>query len=436
MYSELLGNFLVNLKTLRCYVDNVDLNIERSIEDYRNNNITEDAFMAVLLRGCVVAKQRGIDNFWGELGERLSETIPKESKEQLLDIIKKIEQVVDVSKLKNSNAFSYCAMYKELKDEYQKLESLEGQQEILYNGSLMLLITYYENLVAQLFKTDFVKHPERINLDSKGVPYKILAELNDIEMIKEHLVEEEVVSMMYKSYDDWMLYFCNKLKLNIPYDRKKRNDIKEIIARRNLLVHNNGIVNSIYLNITGRKDVIKGDYIKVSKEYLNNAIDIIETAGMALLIEMWLKEHGKNEDEIRKIDAILYGECLENGKWEMGSQLYEICSNYKHLSDADAIMFKINMWQCYKWMNKYESVKADVDALDISATMPRYKLAVLALMDNEIEFWEQFDKQNDIDECELMEWPVFSGIREGKIFKAHYPENHQEIEEKRLKEGD
>lgn len=428
MYSELLGNFLINLKTLRCYVDNVHLNIEKSFEDYENNDITVESLIARLLRGSVVAKQRGIDDFWDELDEILSETMPEESKEQFLDYIKKIEQVIDVSKLKKSNATSYSAMSKKLKDEYQKLESLQGQQEILYNGSLMLLITYYENLVAQLFKNDFVKHPERINLDSKGVTYKVLAELNDVEMIKEHLIEEEVVSMMYKSYDDWMQYFRNKVKLDIPYDRKKMKDIKEIIARRNLLVHNNGIVNSIYLSITGSKDVIKGDSINVNKEYLNNAINIIEIAGMALLIEIWLKEHGKDEDEIRKIDSILYGECLENRKWEMGSQLYEICSDYKHLSDADAIMFKINMWQCYKWMNKFESVEAEVDALDISAMMPRYKLAVLALQDKEVEFWNQYYKQNDIDECELMEWPVFSGIRQGEIFREHFPEGFQEVD--------
>ena len=226
--------------------------------------------------------------------------------------------------------------------------------------------------------------------------------------------------MMYKSHDEWMKFFTDKVKIDIPVIKINGNELKEIIARRNLLVHNNGCVNSIYLSITGKKDVQLGDVLTVGKVYLNNAIDLIEASGMSLLIELWLKEYGKDDTEIEKISDILFSECLENKKWELGKQLYGLCCKCKQLSEADILIFKINMWQCFKWLGQIDEVRKDIDKLDVSSRMPRYKLAVLALRDEEEKFWKVYDTQNDINEEQLKNWPLFNSIREGEIYKMRF----------------
>ena len=52
---------------------------------------------------------------------------------------------------------------------------------------------------------------------------------------------------MYESLLDWKKYFQKNLKLNLKAWEDEFEVIQEIIARRNLYVHNNGIVNNIYI---------------------------------------------------------------------------------------------------------------------------------------------------------------------------------------------
>lgn len=344
----------------------------------------------------------------------------EDTKMRLESCITEIEELVDECEMKDGSMNTYIPLPKELKKEYKEIESMQKQKTILYNGSLMLLITYYENLIAGLFREDFIKYPDRIHLDSKSVTYKILEEFNDIAEIKRHLVDEEVVSMMYKSHEDWVKYFTDKMKLELIYINENITTITEIIARRNLLVHNNGKVNSIYINLTGNKEIKKGATISVTQEYIQYAIDVIEIAGFSLVTEMWLKNSKGDEDEVGKLDSIMYSECLEGENWLLGRYLYAMCCKDKKISEAERLMFKINMWQCEKRLGEFEKVKADIEMLDLSAALPRYRLAVLALLENEKEFFEVFDKQSDIDEETLKEWPIFRDIREGEEFQYRY----------------
>ena len=421
MYSNVLGIFLGNIKALRYYVNSVDVTIDGDINNFnKKDSVSSEEFIAMILKGCVIDKQKGVTNTADKVIKKLPENTTEAQIENIKKLYEYVNSVVDRLNLEDKNAYSYTRLSKEIKEEFEKIDSLVDQKAILYNGSLMLLITYYENLVANSFKSDFIKHPERIKLDSKGVTYKVIVEYNDLELIREHLVEEEVTSMMYKSHEDWMAYFSDKIKLDIPYIKDRQEDIKEIIARRNLLVHNNGIVNSIYLSITQSKKIKKGTTLRMSKSYLNKAINIIEAAGLSLAIELWLKEYGAIEDEVEKVSAILYSECLEAKKWELGKVLFNISYKCKHLSDAYYLTFRLNMWQCCKWLEQIDDVKKDILELDVSAKLPRYKLAILALLDKEEEFWLEYDKQSDINENALRTWPIFNGIRDGKIYNDRH----------------
>lgn len=422
MYSKILGAFSNSLNSLRNYIEYTDEAINRKVDNMIDEQESFPKFMALLLRQCVKWKEKGNESYFEKILGTIPPEIPEEVKNQWGDFICGVEKLVDECGMTDGSINTYRSMPKEIRDEYKRVEALERQKEILYNGSLMLLVTYYENLVARLFKEDFIKYPERIHLDSKCVTYKILEELNDVEEIKKHLVEEEVMGMMYKSHEEWIKYFKDKIKLQLLYINENIQEITEIIARRNLFVHNNGIVNSVYISLTGNKDVSKGTVLSVGKEYLQKAIDTIEIAGFCLVTEIWLKNCQGDEEEVRKLDSLMYNECLENGKWLMGRYLYGICLSDKKLSEAYRLMFKINMWQCDKRLGNFEKIKSTIEDLDLSACSPQYRLAVYALLENEAAFFEEFDSQSDIDEETLKEWPIFSDIRRGDEFQRRFAE--------------
>lgn len=200
-------------------------------------------------------------------------------------------------------------------------------------------------------------------------------------------------------------------------------ELKEIISRRNVIVHNEGIVNNIYMNAVSeeyRLHVQNGDILSVDREYILNAVDLVESIGMSIILEMWINEGDKNKKEVDKVLAIIFDEYLIFEKWENAKILYEICLKSNKMQLADKLMCKINRWQCYKWLGQFEEIKKEVEELDITACQPMYKLGVLALLEKEEEFFEYFGQQNDIDENELQEWPLFRGIRQSQIYIQRY----------------
>lgn len=426
MYSDIINTFLNSIRSLRYYVDSVENNV-----DIRLNSSSDTiSGLAHTMHAVISAKKKGInlDEFdfseieLEKIRENSLEDIPKEEFEKAQNLIKEMissmNRMIKEKVIDNKIVYEYIWMPKELKEKYREVEMRERQADILYSGALMLLVTYFENLISGILKKDFVKHPERIALNEKSVSYKQLIDYGDIEGIKEYLIDQEVTNMMYGSLADWKNFFEKKIKLSISFWGRNFNTMQEIMARRNLFVHNNGIINTIYLNLIQNKTDTNrlGDSIEINREYIDKAINILEYAGVTLAIEAWLKEYGNNNDEIQNITGFIFEEYLIAERWNVARDLYEICLQCNKLCTADELMCQINKWQCYKWLGEFEQIKLEIEGVDVSASQPKYQLGILALQERYKEFFECFDRQDDIGEAELKEWPLFMELRQSNEF--------------------
>lgn len=179
MYSDISNVFLNNIRAIRFYVNSVDQTMNNSFgEELLDNG---NATFAAIIYMIVKAKKLGLEI--SDSAESL-ENIPQEA----INYIKEIENIVEnlIQEMKgNKDAISlYSHLPKDIRKEYQKFEVKEKQKEILYRGSLLLLVTYFENLIAGVLRKNFAKYPQRISLNDKSVSYRMLTEVNDIEEIK------------------------------------------------------------------------------------------------------------------------------------------------------------------------------------------------------------------------------------------------------------
>lgn len=420
MYSDISNVFLNNIRAIRFYVNSVEQTMSYPFSEELLNT-DDNAFLAAMVFNITKVKKRGYE-MSKEL--RTIENIPQE----VINYVKKVENFVHEIERDKDKLPLYNYLPKGIKKEYRKLEVGEKQKEILYRGSLLLLVTYFENLIAGVLKENFVKYPQRIALNEKSVSYKVLTEVNDIEEIKNILIDQEVTNKMYESLTDWKNYFKKNIKLDLNVWEDEFDALQEIIARRNLYVHNNGIINNIYINLVDgvSKDSI-GEDLNLDREYVEKAINIIEYSGMSLLIEAWLKECVEDPDEVKNVTDLIYEEYLDTQRWEMARHFYEICLQSSKLLDADRILCKINRWQCYKRLGEYDIIKNEVEKLDVSAYLPRYTLGILALKEEYKEFFELYDNQTDLREEQLKEWPLFKELRKSEEYIKRFPE----IEEKK-----
>ena len=431
MYSDIVDVFLNSIRALRFYVNSVEENIDFSLP--KAMQVNGDTISALLMHIVLKAKKKGI-----VLRDAIQypENMPKDVSEFLDEAISKLDKIIVEKEIDGKTIYQYKYVPKSIKREYQKFEAREQQEGILYSGTLMLLVTYFENLVAGVFKKDFLKHPKRVSLDEKSVSYKMMSEIGDIEEIKNFLIDQEISNKMYESVEEWKKFFQRSIKLKLISWNDNFDHLKEIIARRNLFVHNNGIINNIYISLVKDADTSSiGKQIGISREYIDDAINTIEYLGMALVIEAWIKEYANDEDEIKVITDMIYEEYLENEKWEMAKHFYEICMENPKISLANKMLCSINCWQCYKWLGEYEKIRADVEKVDVSAYKPMYILGILALKDEYKEFFEYYDQQTDISEDELKEWPLFRELRNSKEYQERYPEVVEEKKEIDTEEG-
>lgn len=411
MYTSIVGSFLSSIQALRVYVE--------SVENKNNDMIIDDgvSFTAGLMYITKMLKVKNIN--FDDLD--LPDGLPQEVINDIKNCIESLEQVLDIGE--DGEGGRYRNVPKIVKESYRNIDAMRRQNEILYSGTLMLLVTYFENTISKIFRKDFQRHPERMSLDKKVVSYKILEMSDSIKDVKNHLIDDEVASMMYKSVGEWIEYLKKNLKLKLEYVIGALPQLTEIIARRNLIVHNEGVVNTIYLNLVDEKytsELNVGDVLGVDRQYISDAIDLIENIGMSIVIEMWINECAKDSAEVDKIVAVIYDEYLIFEKWETAKILYGICLNCKKLQTSNELLCKINMWQCYKWQGEMEKVKSEIESLDVSACKSVYKLGVLALLDKYDEFFDFFDNQDDIGEKELEEWPLFRQVRETKYYIQKY----------------
>lgn len=185
MYTSVVGSFLNSIQALRLYVNSVETKFMK-----KNEMLEENSIVAMLMH---MAKELKLHNASFD-DILLPEEFPEEISQQIKDSLGYFSEMVEISE--DGKTGRYRSVPKQVKESYIKVEALRKQNEILYSGSLMLLVTYFENTIAKILKKDIQRHPQRMSLETKSVSYKILEMSNDIEDVRNFLIENEVTAMM------------------------------------------------------------------------------------------------------------------------------------------------------------------------------------------------------------------------------------------------
>lgn len=108
-------------------------------------------------------------------------------------------------------------------------------------------MTTFEGLVSQLIRKFYILHEEQVHLDKKSISYRELMQFDSVDVndIKTYLIEQEITCRLYSGSEEWLDFFKKDLQLSFSIIEKYRDNYIEISKRRNLFVHNGGVVNDI-----------------------------------------------------------------------------------------------------------------------------------------------------------------------------------------------
>ena len=226
---------------------------------------------------------------------------------------------------------------------------------------------------------------------------------------------------MRKPISDWYKELAEKQNVELNISKEIFNDFIEIYYRRNIIVHNQGIVNEVY-NKNVKNKLKKGEVVSADLEYLEKAFT---TTQIVIIATIWGLR--KLLDNINKIidDLFEYGfNCMLAKKWELSIYVFESLLQEKS-NESDTMTNKVNLWISKKNLNGLDSIREEIEELDVSAMEQHFKIAKSALLDNFDDVSKELDEVigTKFPGRFVKEWPLFIQYRESiqykKFIKKH-----------------
>ena len=152
-----------------------------------------------------------------------------------------------------------------------KSHSSVTDEEVILQGLFVLAVSRFETMIVDTLKYLLLSIPQKIEKTALQLSKEELLS-HQFELI-EIQVDKLLHDLAYKPLKEELKYFSKMLSIEIA-ETKDIESLHEIKATRNLLLHNELITNSIYLEMAGaakRKTGTK-EKLKVDKSYLASSL--------------------------------------------------------------------------------------------------------------------------------------------------------------------
>ena len=141
---------------------------------------------------------------------------------------------------------------------------------------LLYLVAIFESYLVDIVREILLTCPDALK-SGRQFTAEAIIKLGEQKQIISYLAEKEVEDLLYKSFPDVVNYFDKKFNINLNASGVSAELIVDILATRNIHVHNRGIVNQRYLELVRGSTLKLGAYKPVTREYLRDSIDTIST---------------------------------------------------------------------------------------------------------------------------------------------------------------
>jgi hypothetical protein len=145
-----------------------------------------------------------------------------------------------------------------------------------YEKSLVFAVAEVEDHIASYIHIILRAHPDRLTRGPRGGPSgKSVSLIDFIEIDREAIInsriEESINSIMYKQPKEYLEYLGQVIGRQLSDDVVK--PFCEVCATRDLLVHNQGKINSKYIDKAGRfaRGAV-GDFVVVDEKYFKSSM--------------------------------------------------------------------------------------------------------------------------------------------------------------------
>ncbi len=176
-------------------------------------------------------------------------------------------------------------------DQWRKLVAdvpLDDHYYLVQRMNLSLSVDLFLHYVIGMLRAVFEQRPEML-ISSEKVTVQEVMSHPSIDSFREMLAERKVQSLSYKSFADLLRFLRKQYGVALSLDAGIETRVAKAIQVRNLLVHNDGIVNNVYLQRTGDTGIADGERYPLDSSFVAQSLSAMHS--VVLSIELELVDH-------------------------------------------------------------------------------------------------------------------------------------------------
>lgn len=312
-------------------------------------------------------------------------------------------------------------------------EKVKYQFELEIKTPIINLITYYEEFIRLLIKSDCWDGNLEL-IKNNTISLSQLSSLSyDEKLIKNYLINAYCDSKLFGDKKH-IREVIKTLGIDCNDCNELLDDFDEVYFRRNMYVHSIQKITSDYLELPDRIKAkwIKENHLVNSPEYFNHAFTTVKKIILMILIKKCLYKEKNNKDLI-VIENLIYDVYYANKLYITAEFAYKQLKNLNWITDVQRYFYYVNYMVCLKYTDTKELDK-QLNSWNTSTDAPIFKLAknlikndysnINALIRSILKSDEDYFTLSEEDRSFYLikkfinEWPLFKDYRDTEHFNS------------------
>lgn len=418
-FQEVISNYIYDMMTLKSYVNTISPKLIQDRKEFTTSPHNVTTMIKVIHLASQLPNEEKNDGL---------KTSTNKMKEWLL---RECQFQIDNDMKKFSYSYSKdTPLGRKISEETEKLNDFEGKINILYNTCFVNLVTYFEQLISKLLYERFKIYPNAAGLNEKKITFGQVEVFCTIEDLKETLIQEELENIMRGNFQSWLKYITDKLSCDLSWVNSNESEIVKIFQIRNILVHNGGIINEIFLrntNLTGCRDSMLGEMYKIDNKIFNEAYDLLYKAGIIIAYGCWHALE-KNSDSANLRGDIFINEIgielLNSKDGKFGAYFFEYIGKDKYFDKYSKQICVINKYLSLRYTPEWPKYKDELILQDHSDKNDLIKMCYSILIDDFDKAFSLLEKifGDEITTETIKTCPIFKILENDSRMEKYLPE--------------
>jgi hypothetical protein len=176
--------------------------------------------------------------------------------EKVEEVFRKVNKILDPTEAEIEGKKGKEIAVKITKERGKQLiDALRGlprltppQVEVLYKSSFVMLVSYFDFLMADLIRYFYERYPDSLAGKDLSISLNELKLCDNVAEATNCVITKQVDKVLHDSLEDQTKYLKNYLKIDTKPDIIQWSRINEAMERRHIIVHNASKINRRYLN--------------------------------------------------------------------------------------------------------------------------------------------------------------------------------------------